>query len=41
MIRMIESRRTKLVGHVARMGRKGIHTGFGRGVRTKETTRKT
>jgi hypothetical protein len=28
IIRMIKSRRTRLAGHVARMGRRGIHIGY-------------
>jgi hypothetical protein len=30
MLRMIESRRMRLARHVARMGRRGMHTGFWR-----------
>jgi hypothetical protein len=40
-IRMIESRKMKLTGNVARMGRRGMHTGFWWKARRKETTRKT
>jgi hypothetical protein len=28
IIRMMKSRRMKLVGHVARMGRRGMHIGY-------------
>jgi hypothetical protein len=38
---MIKSRRMRQTGHVARMGRRGMHTGFCRKARRKETTRKT
>jgi hypothetical protein len=29
MIRMIKSRRMRWVGHVARLGRRGMHIGYG------------
>jgi hypothetical protein len=42
MIRMIESRRLRWAGHVARMGgEKDCIYNFGRKVKKKETTRKT
>jgi hypothetical protein len=40
IIRMIKSRRMRLAGHVARMGRRGMHTEIGKG-RRGETIRKT
>jgi hypothetical protein len=41
IIRMMKSRRMRLVGHVARMGRRGPRIGICRKARGKETTRKT
>jgi hypothetical protein len=41
IIRMIKSRRMGWAGHVARMGRRGMHIGFGTKTRGKETARKT
>jgi hypothetical protein len=41
IIRMIKSWRMKWRGHVARMGRRGMHIGFGRKSRRKEATKKT
>jgi hypothetical protein len=40
IIRIIKSRRMRWAGHVARMGRKGIHIGFGGKAGRRETTRK-
>jgi hypothetical protein len=40
IIRMIKPRRMRWAGHVARMGRRGMHIGFCGKARTKETTRK-
>jgi hypothetical protein len=41
IIKMIKSRRMRWTGHVARMGRRGIHAGCCGKARRKETTRKT
>jgi hypothetical protein len=41
IIRMIKSRRMRWAGHIASMGRKGMHTDNLLKVRSKETTRKT
>jgi hypothetical protein len=41
IIRMIKSRRMRWAGHVAQMGRRGMHIGFCEKARRKETTRKT
>jgi hypothetical protein len=41
IIRMIESRRMRCAGHIAQMGRTGLHTGHWWEARRKETTRKT
>jgi hypothetical protein len=42
IIRMIKSRRMAWAGHVARMGRSGIHIGYWwENQKEKETTRKT
>jgi hypothetical protein len=41
IIRMIKSRSTIWAEYVARMGRRGIHTGFWWKARRKETTRMT
>jgi hypothetical protein len=40
IIRIIKSR-MRWAGHVARMGRRGMHIGFGGKARRKETNRKT
>jgi hypothetical protein len=40
IIRMINLRRMRWAGHVARMGRRGMHVGFWWETRRKETTRK-
>jgi hypothetical protein len=40
IIRMNKSTRLRLAGHVARMGRRGMHMGFGGKDRDKETNRK-
>jgi hypothetical protein len=40
IIRMIKSRRTRLAGHVARMGGRGTHMGYWWETREKETTKK-
>jgi hypothetical protein len=41
IIRMIKSRRKRWAGHVARMGRRGMHIRYGGKVRRKENTRRT
>jgi hypothetical protein len=41
IIRMLKSTRMGLPGHVQRMDRRGMHTGFGEKARSKETTKKT
>jgi hypothetical protein len=41
IIRPTKSRRMRWAGHVARMGRRGMHTGFGGKARRKEITRRT
>jgi hypothetical protein len=41
IIRMIKSWRIRLAGHVARMGRRGMHRGYWWKARRKETTGKT
>jgi hypothetical protein len=41
IIRMIKSRNMRWAGYVGRMGRRGMHIGFGGNARKKETTRKT
>jgi hypothetical protein len=41
IIRMIKSRRMQRVGHIARMVRPKIYTGFGWKARRKETISKT
>jgi hypothetical protein len=41
VFKIIKSRRTRWPWHVARMGRRGMHIGFGGEARRKETTRKT
>jgi hypothetical protein len=38
IIRMIKSRRMKRAGHLARMRRKRLHTGYGGKAKKKETT---
>jgi hypothetical protein len=38
---MIKSRRMRCAGHVARMGRRGMHIGYWWESQKKETTRKT
>jgi hypothetical protein len=38
---MIKSKRMRWAGHVARMGRRGIHIGYWWNARRKETTGKT
>jgi hypothetical protein len=38
---MIKSRRMRWAGHVALIGRRGMHIGYGGKARRKETTRKT
>jgi hypothetical protein len=41
IIRMIKSRRMRLAGHVARMGRRGMHIGYWWESQKEGTTRKT
>jgi hypothetical protein len=41
IIRMTKSRRTGWAGHVARMGRRGMHIGYWWEARRKETASKT
>jgi hypothetical protein len=41
MIRINKLRRKKWAGHEARMGRRGMHIGFGGKAKRKENTRKT
>jgi hypothetical protein len=41
IIRMMISRRMRWTGHVTRMGRRGMYTGYCGKARRKETTRKT
>jgi hypothetical protein len=41
IIRMMKSRRMRWAGHIARIGRRGMHIGIGGKARRKETTRKT
>jgi hypothetical protein len=41
IIRIIKSKRMRWAGHVARIGRRGTHIGFGGKAGRKETTRKT
>jgi hypothetical protein len=41
IIRMIKSRRVGLTGHVAGMGRKGVHVGFWREGQKEDTIMKT
>jgi hypothetical protein len=41
IIRMIKSRRMRWAGHVARVGRRGMHIGYWWGNQKEGTTRKT
>jgi hypothetical protein len=41
IIRMIKSRRMRWAGHIARMGRRGMHIGYCGKARRKMTSRKT
>jgi hypothetical protein len=41
IIRMIESRSMRWARHIAQMGRRGMHIGYWRKARRKQTTRKT
>jgi hypothetical protein len=41
IIRMIKSRRMRWAGHVARMGRRGMHIGYRWEIQKEGTTRKT